>query len=66
MKPTKNLATLERRYAKLGVDATKALCDTEGYLIADGFICLSCGTLFSPNRNRIRHRHRCPNGCNVG
>ena len=63
MKLTKNSETLERRYAKLGVDGINIVRTLEGYLVADGFRCRVCGTRFYPGP-RIRNRHRCPNGCN--
>lgn len=62
-KLTKNTETLERRYAKLGVNVLNVVRTLEGYLVADGFRCRVCGTSFLPGR-RIRNRHRCPYGCN--
>ena len=64
MKLTKNSETLERRYAKLGVDVIKVVRTLEGCLVADGFRCHVCGTTFLPDGPRIRNRHRCPYGCN--
>lgn len=64
MKPTKNLETLGRRYATLGVDVTGTVTTADGDLIAGGFRCRSCGTEFLPDAARLRNRHRCPNGCN--
>ncbi len=66
MKPTKNITTLERRYANLGVDVTKVVASLEDVLIADGFLCRSCGTCFFPDAKRVRNRHRWPSGCNAG
>lgn len=64
MKPTRDKATLDRRYAMLGVTVTKVLSDLEGYLIADQFCCNDCGTIFSPASTRQRNRYMCPNGYN--
>lgn len=64
MKLTKNSETLERRYAKLGVDVIKVVRTLEGHLVADGFRCRYCGTTFLPDGPHIRNRHRCPYGCN--
>lgn len=64
MKPTKHITTLERRYHKLGVDVVKVLSTVDGDLVADGFRCRTCGTVFMPDGPRIRNRHRCPYGCN--
>lgn len=66
MKPTKNLNTLNRRYSRLGVTVTKTAATTEGHLIADGFRCCKCGTVFFPEAKQVRNRQRCPNGCNLG
>jgi hypothetical protein len=55
---------IERRYAKLGVDVTKVVTTIDGSLIADGFRCHFCGTVFLPDATRQRNRHRCPRGCN--
>jgi predicted Zn-ribbon and HTH transcriptional regulator len=66
MKPTKNLNTLKRRYARLGVTVTKTVVTTDGYLVADGFRCCKCGMEFFPDAVRVRIRHRCPNGCKPG
>lgn len=63
MKPTKNLKTLEQRYSQLGVTVTNTVATTEGYLVANGFRCCKCGTVFFPNAKQVRNRHRCPNGC---
>jgi len=65
MKLTRNMETLERQYAKLGVDVIKVVHTLEGYLVADGFRCRVCGTMFLPDGPRIRNRHRCPYGCNT-
>lgn len=62
MRLTKNVETLNRRFDKLGVSVVKVASTVEGYLIADGFRCHSCNTVFMPNG--IRNRHRCPYGCN--
>lgn len=64
MKLTKNPETLGRRYAALGVDVIRTVTTADGDLIADGFRCRSCGTVFLPDAARLRNRHRCPNGCN--
>ena len=63
MKLTKNSDTLERWYAKLGVDVINVVRTLEGCLVADGFRCRVCGTRFLPGP-RIRNRQRCPCGCN--
>lgn len=63
MKFTKNMETLERRCAKLGVDVINVVRSLEGYLVADAFRCRVCGTRFWPGP-RIRNRHQCPYGCN--
>lgn len=63
---TKNIATLERQYAKLRVDVMNVACDCEGYLIATSFCCHECGCVWSPDAARARRRHNCPNGCNDG
>ena len=63
MRFAKNMETLERRYAKLGVDVINVVRTLEGYLVADGFCCRVCGTRFLPG-SKIRNRHRCPYGCN--
>lgn len=64
MKLTRNPVTLERWYAKHGVDVINVVRTLEGYLVADGFRCRVCGTTFLPDGPRIRNRHRCPYGCN--
>lgn len=66
MKLTRNMETLERSYAKLGVDVVKVETTLDGDLVADGFRCQTCGTVFMPDGPRVRNRHRCPYGCNKG
>ncbi len=65
MNATRNFTTLERRYDKLGARVTKVVATVEGYVIAEGFQCHSCGACFVPAAERIRNRHRCPNNCNA-
>ena len=64
MTPTKNLETLERQFARKGVEVEQVAETADELLVAVGFRCRECGTAFCPPADRLKNRHVCPQGCN--